>query len=492
MKKALSAKNLWEAAPRPVRAAAGALLRAVPLPWLFGRRFRAVRRFVDDAQFWSVEQIRQYQLERLRDVVALAYRRTKHYRRAFSAVGFEPGDLRSLTDFSALPTIDRSTLQDHLNDMLTVAPQQAHVDFVSTGGSSGRPLHFYINAERSAIEFAYLTDSWSRVGFRPGDTLAVLRGRVVSRAAGGLQHEYDPLLRHHYYSTFHMTDEQMARYVEHIRSIGRCFLHAYPSSAFRLARFLRRSGIPAPRNIRAVIAESEIVYPEQRDEVERVFACRYFSCYGHTEKLIFAAECEHSTCEHVSPTYGYCELLDEDGRLVTEPGSVGELVGTGFINTTVPFIRYRTGDYARLVATRCDACDRNHMVLTDIRGHRTQELLVAADGSRFSWTALNMHDDTFVRVRQFQIYQDTPGRAVLRIVPAGPIDEAEKRKILRQLAPKIEGRLELTIEVCDDIALTARGKATYVEQRIPPDAERAAATDVLVAAGHSCAAGAGD
>jgi phenylacetate-CoA ligase len=35
-----------------------------------------------------------------------------------------------------------------------------------------------------------------------------------------------------------------------------------------------------------------------------------------------------------------------------------------------------------------------------------------------SWTTLNMHDDAFLHVRQFQFYHDVPGRAVLRMVPA--------------------------------------------------------------------------
>ena len=384
----------------------------------------------------------------------------------FDASGFDWREIRHPEDVADLPTINRETLRAHVDEMCAVAPTSAGVDYVSTGGSSGTPLQFYIGAGRSAIEYAYLIASWQRCGYELGTPLAVFRGRVVPPDRNGLRHEYDPILRHHYYSAFHMTDADMRRYLEHVATIGPCFLHVYPSSIFALARFCRRTVFEPPRNIRGIIAESEIVYPEQRALVETVFACRYFSCYGHTEKLILAAECEHSTDYHVWPTYGYFELLDESDRPVTTRGRRGEIVGTGFINTVIPFIRYRTGDFATYVAEHCEACGRWQTIVRDIRGHRTQEVLIATDGSEIPWVALNMHDDTFARVRQFQFYQDTPGRAVLRVVPADGFGEDDRRRITANLGRKLAGRIDFTIECVDAIRLTERGKAIYVDQRI--------------------------
>jgi phenylacetate-CoA ligase len=264
-----------------------------------------------------------------------------------------------------------------------------------------------------------------------------------------------------------MSDENMALYLKHMATIGPCFLHVYPSSVATLARFCRRAGVRPPGNISSIIAESENVYPEQRKMVEEVFGCRYFSCYGHTEKLILGAECEHSTDYHIWPTYGYFELLDTRGNPVTTPGERGEIVGTGFINTVMPFIRYRTGDWATYVGDRCEACGREHVIIRDIRGHRIQEVLVASDGSEVPWTALNMHDDTFLHVRQFQFMQETPGRAVLRIVPAEGFCSQDRERIHHNLDRKLDGQLTFTIELVDAIPLTARGKAIYVDQRIP-------------------------
>jgi len=467
MKKALSKKNLWGKTPLWLKSVLGRGLRLIPLPWLLGNSFRENQRFIRESQWWPAERAREYQLNTLREILNLAYEKTGFYRRMYDSVGFRPGDLRTLDDMNQLPTIDKQTVVENLLDMCTRSVKGRDVDFGSTGGTSGTPLHFYMNASRSSIEYAYLTVSWERAGYELGMSMAVLRGRTVQPDRNGLHHEYDPILRHHYYSSFHMSDENMARYLEHIATIGPCFLHVYPSSVAALARFCCRASVRPPDNIRGIIAESEIVYPEQQRMVEEVFGCRLFSCYGQSEKVVVAAGCEHSNDYHVWPTYGYFELLDEDGNQVNTPGQRGEIVGTGFINTVMPFIRYRTGDWATYVGDRCEACGREHPLIRDIRGHRTQEVLIAADGSEISWTALNMHDDTFIHVRQFQFMQETPGRAVLRIVPAPGFGEEDAGRIQRNLGRKLDGRLALTIELVEAIPLSPRGKAIYVDQRIP-------------------------
>ena len=471
MKKALSKKNLWDKTPPLLKSTLGAGLGLFPTKWLLGKSFRANCRFIRDAQWWQAERFREYQLNELREILKLAYEKTKFYRHTFDSVGFNPGDMKSLDDINQLPTINKQVVIENLLDMCTKSVDDSDVDFGSTGGTSGTPLHFYMSASRSRVEYAYLTTSWERVGYKLGTPMAVLRGRTVQSDRNGLRHEYDPILRHHYYSSFHMSGENMARYLEHITTIGPCFLHVYPSSIAALARFILRNGTHTPTNIRGIIAESEIVYPEQRQMVEEVFGCCYFSCYGQSEKLVLAAGCEKSDDYHVWPTYGYFELLDDNGNPVTTPGQRGEIVGTGFINTVMPFIRYRTGDWATYVGDRCEACGREHIVIRDIRGHRTQEVLIAADGSEISWTALNMHDDTFLRVRQFQFMQETPGHALLRIVPADGFGEDDADRIHRNLYRKFDRRLVFAVELTDAISLSCRGKAIYVEQRIQRETE---------------------
>ena len=466
MKLALSRKNVWEHLPASLKPMVGPVLGAISPQYLMGRAFRQTRAFLQESQWWPAERTRAFQLDQLRRILSVAHDRTTYYHCSFSAAGFDPRDLRSVDDLAGLPTIDRQTVRAHLTEMCTTSPHSAKVDYASTGGSSGPPLGFYIGSERSGIEYAYLVASWERAGFRLGMPLASLRGRLVRPDARGFHHEYDPLLRQHYYSNLHMTDDNIARYFEHIAGIGPCFLHVYPSSAAALANFVRRAGIRPPSNVRGILAGSENVYPEQRRVVVATLGYRYFSWYGLTEKVVLAAECEHSDRYHVWPNYGVFELLDDGGSPVTRPGGRGEIVGTGFINNVVPFIRYRTGDYATYVGDHCPECKREHPIIADIRGHRIQEVLVTQDGSLVTWTAVNVHDDTFDRVLHFQFYQDTPGRAVLRIVPANGFGQADRDRLQNRIDRKLHQRLEVDLELVESIPLTRAGKTIYVDQRI--------------------------
>jgi phenylacetate-CoA ligase len=467
MKRAWSRRNLWSSAPAPVKSAMGSVIGHLPPAWLLGRRFRDNLAFVREAQNWSRDRSLAYQVDRLRSVLQLAYERTTYYRQAFVAVGFHPSDFRSPDDLRGLPTIDKRTLRRSLPEMCTVRPTARHVDYVSTGGTGGEPLSFYTGSGRSAIEYAYLVASWERIGYQPTAPMAVFRGRLVPPGSDGLRHQYDPLLRHHYYSAFHMSDLDMRRYVEHVRSIGPCFLHLYPSAGVTLVQFMRRSGLPPLTNVRGIIAESENVYPEQRALLEQAFRTRFFSSYGHSEKLVLAAECEHTPHYHVWPTYGFCELLDDQGRWVCNPGERGEIVGTGWINQVVPFIRYRTGDYATYEGFGCGACGREHLLLRSVEGRWPSGDLLAADGSRISMTALNLHDDTFARVLRFQFFQDTAGIACLRIVPAEGFDASDEAKIRASLGRRLASRLTFTIERVDEVRVSPAGKVLYVDQRIP-------------------------
>ena len=468
MKKAWSRKNLWEALPPPLKSGAGRMLRLAPLPWLLGGRFRVQYAFLDKAQWWDAEQIRTYQFARLKEIITLAYECTRYYRRVFENIGFHPGDFKRIQDLAALPRIDRNVVAANLQDMLAVPADSAGVDYMTTGGTGGRPLAFYIGAERSAIEFAHLTRSWARVGYRPGAKLAVLRGLAIPQPRNGLYYRHDPLLNHHIYSSFHLEPEQMERIVVHMRRTRPRFLHAYPSSAYVLARFMHSHSLKFPDCLQAILLESEPVYEYQREFITREFGVRVFASYGHTEKLVLATECEHSSNYHVWPTYGYAEVLGAEGVPVAD-GEDGEIVGTGFINRAVPFIRYRTGDYTRQIGSRCDACGREHAIWAGVDGHRDQEFLVCRGGNRVVWTALNLHDDTFDGILEFQFVQDRPGAASLRVVPENGTTTYDAQRIKTRLEAKLDGQLDIDVQICPKIEKTRAGKRRFVIQNIPEE-----------------------
>lgn len=467
MKRALSRKNLWEASPPVFKAVVGRALRMVPIRYLLGMDFARRYEFLQDAQWWDTERIRDYQLKRLKRILTLAYESTEYYRESLQSVGFEPGDFKEISDLAGLPTINRNTVRANLHRMMTKPADHRTVDYVTTSGTGGSPLALYMDSTRHAPEFAHLAVSWLRVGYRPGMPMAVLRGKPVPLDRSGMRHCYDGIMRQDYYSSFHLCPEQMRLYVRHMHKARPAFLHAYPSSAYTLSRFMANEGLSYPPSVRAILLESEPVYPHQARYTEEHFPLRVFSSYGHTEKLVLAAECEHSRLYHVWPTYGYCEVLDAGGQPVRS-GERGEITGTGFINEVVPFIRYRTDDYATFAGTACRECGRQHLLLADVRGHRSQEFLVTRDARTIiAWTMLNMHDDTFDGIIRFQFVQEQAGYARLLMVPAPRPAKYDLDRIRRHLEQKVCGQIEIELHICEEIPPAKGGKNPIVIQRTP-------------------------
>jgi len=149
---------------------------------------------------------------------------------------------------------------------------------------------------------------------------------------------------------------------------------------------------------------------------------------------------------------------------VTTPGRRGEIVGTGFINTVTPFIRYRTGDYATYRGAKCDACGRQQMLIGEVEGRGAKGCLVGRDGGLISMTAFNVHDDMFESVGGYQFAQSEPGRATMRLVVIKPLSAEHLRKLQQRVNERLQGQVDVTLEVVQELEKTQRNKELRVVQ----------------------------
>lgn len=231
-----------------------------------------------------------------------------------------------------------------------------------------------------------------------------------------------------------------------------------------LRHALKETGWPFPP-IKGILCASENLYDFQKELLSEVFDARVFSHYGHYEMAVLAGFCEYEDTYHVLPQYGYAELIDKAGKPVTEPGKVGEIVGTSFITCATPFIRYRTGDLAVLKGGHCPSCGRPYQVYERVEG-RLQELIVTATGRYISMTAINMHDDIFDNIKQFQFYQKEKGKAVFRFIPKGSCNEKNVHDMKSRLLLKLGSDVELKMDPVQEIPLTLRGKHRFLIQKM--------------------------
>ncbi|MBC8478287.1 hypothetical protein H8D51_01960, partial [bacterium] len=195
-----------------------------------------------------------------------------------------------------------------------------------------------------------------------------------------------------------------------------------------------------------------------------------FSPYGHADHLILAPECELSSNYHVFPDYGLTELLDENAEPIS-PGRSGELVGTTLLNTTMPLIRYRTGDWATPAETDC-SCGRGGMHLTSVIGKFHTETVFDADRTPINMSHLlrvlqhTKRQNPFENFLRFQFHQNRPGVVILLVVPHRAFKQQQRELLQEEFDQACVGRMKLVVKVTEKIDLEESGKTKLLVQNL--------------------------
>lgn len=284
-----------------------------------------------------LDKRREYQLQELQRIVYYAYEYTRYYRRLFDEYGIKPGDIKDFSDMKKIPYLTKDTVRAHREELVADCVREKNLIYVTTGGSTGEPLGFYIskNADRKRLIFEWI--NWRHMGYMVGDKCAVLRGNIVKNGFFRYDRGHEYLIL----STYRMTDELLPRYLEKIEEYKPEVIQGYPSALEIMAKFMLKTGRKLNAALKAISTSSEILYPEQKKMIEEAFNCKVWDKYGNSEQVGVIGMCS-AGCYHEFMEHSYLEYE------ATGEGETYEIVGTSFINDAMPFIRYRTGDLCRL------------------------------------------------------------------------------------------------------------------------------------------------
>lgn len=451
--------SLYERLPHGLKKALGIGWRILPQSWRLGPQYREFKKLANDVETWTVEQIEEYQFRQLRKVLIQAGSYCRFYQQHFFRAAFRPEELRSLDDLKKAPLLEKKDLLEHRDDLVSRAVPAKERLYITTGGSTGVPVGFYLQKGVSRPkEQAFLEAQWRRGGYFKGARLAVIRGHVTSRLAAGRISSYDATRDWLMLSSYHLTDERMPEYLEAIEQFKPDLLHAYPSAALQIAEYLERTGQSWRQPLKGMLCGSERLALPQKRLLERVFACRVFRWYGHSERVVLAAEGRESELFYFWPTYGFVEFGPPDRE------GLCEVIGTSFHNLAMPLIRYRTGDYVRLAGPN-EPREFPWPAAVEVAG-REHEFLVSRTGRRISLTAFNMHDAVFDDLYAVQFYQESPGQAEFRLVPGPRFDRTRLPQIEARIREKLGDDFIVEVKEVRETERTARGKHRWLVTKL--------------------------
>jgi hypothetical protein len=359
---------------------------------------------------------------------------------------------------SEVPIMDKAALRERREEVYpNRGGRRPWWPLGESGGSTGSPVGVFRSLDSTLWEEAFHRQHWHWAGIGADARQAVLRGDVVKP----LDEREPPFWiedrvgRQLVLSTRHLDESTADDFADALERFGAVQLRAYPSAAYALALALEHR---RALRLASVIVGSEMLYPFQRAKIEAVFGTRVHAFYGMSERVAFAAECEHGRM-HVNPEYSIVEIVDGDGRATDGEGF---LVGTTLHNRVMPLLRYRLTDTARWDPRPCP-CGRTYPVIEALAG-KIEDRVFDLNGRAITAAVVGFAYKGLTNIRKGQIAQTARDRWVARIVPGPGYTAADGEGLLANVAARVSPDVNIAIQLVDHIPELPSGKYKWVSQ----------------------------
>lgn len=422
--------------------------------------------FVQTVFEWAEDEIRAWQWDNIKLIVDYAYQHVPYYRNLYKSIGFEPGDMRTFSDFEKLPTVSKRDIKAHLTEFYSDELKHLACRNVSTGGSSGHSLDFKVDEELFYREDAMYRSYWERTGFSIGERCVILRGqRIISNDRFKVR--YNSSRRYMYLDSAYIGDRFFNNYHKALVRFNAPNIQAYPSVLSLLARTYKRNQVKAPK-FKRIYLGSENVYEDQLEIINEVFRPNeVLNQYGHSERVLLALQKPGTDGLGFVPFYGYMELLDTDHHVISDSNITGEIVGTG-ISRVMPFIRYRTNDFASFYGQSYSGFMQGWKRVNRIEG-RLQEYIVSKDLRLVPVTYIcGSHINQLTQFLDVQYEQPKVGEVVLNatLAPNEQVTDIEMDIIINKIKQVFDGQIECKVNFVDHIERTGRNKKLALIQHL--------------------------
>ena len=147
----------------------------------------------------------------------------------------------------------------------------------------------------------------------------------------------------------------------------------------QLLRLLRVCG---RGSLRRALVSGDLCPAAVIEGCESILGSRLFPHYGSREMALGGAiTCPAHAGMHLRENHVIAEIVDEDGKILPA-GEYGELVITTIGMEAMPLIRYRTGDYTRILPGKCP-CGSEALRLDTVERRDGGEEIAALDETLF-------------------------------------------------------------------------------------------------------------
>ena len=413
-------------------------------------------KFLEKSQWWSYEQLREYQRQKLSRLLNYCSESVPFYKNWFKEHHYQPSDI-NLENMSILPIIDKAFLRENMNQFVSNGPKEA-IEQAKTSGSTGVALHFPKSLSSSAVQLAAMYRGHRWHGIDPGAKEARLWGIPVNKGARYKTLIRDIVLNRFREREYNITEEVLDDFHLRMKRYKPVYLMGYTSMVYQFAKYLKETGQNGYEyKLRMVKCTSETIRDIDRELIESVFGCPLVSEYGAAETGLIAFQCDKGS-QHLMSDCCIVEFVDPVENLGNQ--GLKEIIVTNLDNYALPFIRYRIGDLGISSLDRC-SCGRELPLIKNIVG-RVSDVIKANDGRR--WHSIILYyimkglEERHGGVIQFKVFQRELDRLEFYIVPDNTFG-AEAKKYLNDRCKQTFGEnMRVEFELVDSIPREPSGK----------------------------------
>jgi len=419
---------------------------------------------------WEREELDRYKNKRLRSVVKYAFENVRFYHELFKDSGVYPADIRTSDDLNKLPIVRKSEMRKFTRtDLISREFCDRKLRVLETGGSTGEPFRFFINAAeddwRKAIYLRAnvscgqrLRDRWAAIDVadRPIDIT------FLQRLVGMFVRDVIPV-----------TWSRVSQ-LEAVAELNPDILDGFSGVLWLLAKEAELKGMNSIRP-RIIFGSGDLIDQSSRNYLEKVFDAPYHDQYGCAEVNRTAWQCPERLGYHIDLDSVIMQFVDKEGKEVGS-GERGEIVYTSLFNYAMPFIRYGTMDVGVPIRDECP-CERKLPLMKVVEG-RSNSFLVFPDGHVVTPMSLIETMKAFKLVKeidQYRVIQKTRNSVEILVKKTNEkVDEDRVgnwllTNILEGL-PRVEkvdlSQVTFEVKFVDELPLTGRGNLSVVVSHV--------------------------
>lgn len=332
---------------------------------LRGEKVHGFLRFLRQTEAWTEMQMREFQNQKLIELIDHASKEVPFYQDWFKRSGLNPRDIASLEDLPKLPIVNKALMRKEGLDRFTALGFSEKQRMLSrSSGSTGEPFSFYVSKDAYSMNLAAKLRTWYQAGYRLGD-----RYMKIANGArhGSFKQLQDRVNRCLYVPFYSINDDVLKNILDQIENQKPTIVRSYPIPLFLLAQY-RNNHTEYRFSPNHVMTTGSTLPLEYRKEIEFAFGCDVidsYSCEGTPNTYETPAHDGY----HVTQAYGIIEVLDEKNQPVQN--GIGRVVSTDLWNYAHPFVRYDTQDLVEVKKGRIlRVLGRECESLIDVHGQR--------------------------------------------------------------------------------------------------------------------------